>query len=198
MIKYVKDNCFKARDFKDADEARAFLKQWLDNIANKRVHGTTKKVPAEVFESIEKEKLLLLPPQEYIICDIKICTVMHNCHISYKGNYYSVPYEHIGEKVDVIATDNLLRIFYQGKEIALHPLVKDSKGQHITNKEHYPRHKTITPEEIKSRYREQMAEIGPHALEFFEKFLANSGNKYSYRSIAGILSLRKKYDDKIC
>jgi|GEM_PF-1618809 len=53
MIKYVKNNCFKARDFKNVDEARAFLKQWLNEIANKRVHGTTKKVHAEVFESID-------------------------------------------------------------------------------------------------------------------------------------------------
>jgi len=70
------------------------------------------------------------------------------------------------------------------------------KGQHITNKKHYPNHKIITPEQIKSTYREQMANIGPHALEFFEKFTAKNSNKYGYRSITGILALRKKYDDK--
>lgn len=42
-IKYVKNNCFKAREFKDIDEAKSFLMEWLDTIANVRKHGTTKK-----------------------------------------------------------------------------------------------------------------------------------------------------------
>jgi hypothetical protein len=191
----VKDNCFKAREFKDIDEAKAFLMEWLETIANVRIHGTTKKVPSEEFNSYEKEKLLPLPTEEYNISEIASATVMPNCHISYGGNYYSVPYAYIGEKVDIVIIDNLLKAIYKDKEIALHPLEKNEKGKFFTDKNHYPDYKNITANEIKSRYREKMGEIGKHAAIFFEKFLEQVDSKYNYRAIAGIISLRKKYDN---
>ena len=194
-IKYVKDNCFKAREFKDIDEAKAFLMEWLETIANVRIHGTTKKVPSEEFNSYEKEKLLPLPTEEYNISEITSATVMPNCHISYGGNYYSVPYAYIGEEVDIVIIDNLLKAVYKDKEIALHPVEKNEKGKFFTDKNHYPDYKNITANEIKSRYREKMSEIGKHAAIFFEKFLEQVGTKYNYRAIAGIISLRKKYDN---
>ncbi len=122
---------------------------------------------------------------------------MPNCHISYKNNYYSVPFEYIGEIVDVIASNNLIKIFYKQKEIALHPLIKDDKGIYQTDKNHYPKKKTITTDDIKSSYKNEMAKIGEDALKFLELFLESSNGKYSYRPIAGILSLRKEYPDEI-
>ncbi len=65
-VKYVKDNCFKGREFEDIEDARDFLKSWLSDIANKRIHGTTKKIPAELFEAEEKRKLLKLPTEDFI------------------------------------------------------------------------------------------------------------------------------------
>ncbi len=43
-VKYVKNNCFKGREFNSYEEAAAFLSDWLDNKANKRIHGTTANV----------------------------------------------------------------------------------------------------------------------------------------------------------
>ncbi|MCX7710716.1 MAG: hypothetical protein N2484_12820 [Clostridia bacterium] len=196
-VKYVKDNCFKGREFIDITEAENFLENWLAGIANVRTHGTTKKVPYQVFQSVEKDHLLSLPGHEYVISEITKCTVQTNCHISYKGNYYSVPYIHIGDSVDVLITDNILKVFHKEKEIALHPLEKGEKGKHITNKNHYPEHKNITSDSIKSIYREEMKRIGEHAAIFFERFLEDAGNKYNYRTITGVLSLRKKYSDDV-
>lgn len=196
-VKYVKNNCFKGRDFADIEEAETFLNNWLSNIANVRVHGTTKKIPSEVFNSVEKCELLSLPVNEYIISEVSKSTVQANCHVSYKGNYYSVPYMYIGDTVDLLISNSILKIFHKEKEIATHPLEKVEKGKHITNKNHYPEHKNITSESIKSIYREEMKQIGEHAEKFFEKFMMNAGNKYNYRAITGILSLRKKYPDKV-
>lgn len=93
--------------------------------------------------------------------------------------------------------DNILKAFHKGEEIALHPLIKNAKGEHITNKDHYPPNKNITGEDTKSSYREKMSQIGKNALEFFNLYMQqNSKSKYNYRGIAGILSLRKKYDDR--
>jgi len=195
-VNYVKDNCFKNREFQDVDEATRFSRNWLDTIANVRVHGTTKKKPIEVFTSIEKEKLLPLPTEDYSISSSTKCTVNTNCHISYDGNYYSAPYAYIGQEVDVIIVNNIVKIFFKAQEIALHTLWVGEKGKHITNNEHYPYSKNITSEEILSKQREEMKQIGVYALEFFDNFTKQSNvKKYDYRSISGILSLRNQYDD---
>jgi len=195
-VKYVKNNCFKCREFSDVEEAEEFLSRWIETIANVRVHGTTKKVPKEEFISFEKDKLLSLPCNEFIISDSTKCIVQTNCHISYKGNYYSAPYERIGDKVDVITTDNILKIYFKNKEIALHQIEKTEKGKHITNNNHYPEYKNTTNEETWSTYGQKMTEIGVHAKLFFDRYIENAKNKYEYRAIAGIISLRKKYNDE--
>jgi hypothetical protein len=49
--------------------------------------------------------------------------------------------------------------------------------------------------DILDRQRVEMTEIGPGAESFFEAFTRQKGlGKYDYRSITGVLALRKKYD----
>ena len=196
-VKYVKDNCFKGRDFKSVDYAKEFLRTWLEEIGNKRIHGTTHMVPTEVFLSTEKDKLINFPDEDYIISDISKAIVMTNCHISYKANNYSVPYTYIGEQVDIIVKNNILKVYKSDKEIALHPVLKNEKGKFITDKSHYPKSKNITIQDIKSTYRKEMAQIGENALNFFDEFDKLQHNKYEYRAISGILSLRKNYSNAI-
>ncbi|WP_083755760.1 IS21 family transposase [Caldicellulosiruptor saccharolyticus] len=170
-VKYIKQNCFSGEEFKDIDEAREHLKNWLDDVANVRVHGTTKKVPKEVFLLEEKEKLIALPIEEYHISKSSIHKVTTNCHLIYKGNYYSVPYEYAGYEVEVV-----------------------EMGKYVTNKEHYPSSKNITTEDILSRQRDKISEIGNWALKFFEEFIKQEGfKKYDYRSISGIIALKERY-----
>lgn len=197
-IKYVKNNCFKGRNFKDIEEAKEFLRFWLDDIANKRLHGTTKKIPFELFNETEKHKLKELPMEDFVFSKSSVANVGPNCHICYGGNYYSVSYTYIGCEVDVIEVNNLLKVYLKGQEIALHPLCQDSKGEHITDNKHYPANKNITGKEIMSRQLEEMSIIGEHALKFFHAF-CNKGvvQKYDYRTISGILSLRKKYKNDV-
>lgn len=195
-VKYVKDNCFKGRDFRDIEEARAFLSHWLNETANKRLHGTIKRVPAQLFEEAEKPKLMKLPQEDFIFSKTGRAIVNPNCHIAYCGNYYSVPYAYIGCEVDVIEINRLVKVFYKNEEIALHSLCKESKGDHITNNEHYPESKNITTEEILSRQETEMKQIGANALEFFYAFCRKGLiGKYLYHNISGVLALRKSYAD---
>lgn len=197
-VKYIKDNCFKARNFNNYNEAKEFLSVWLNDIANVRIHGTTKKSPLVVFNATEKEKLIPLPKDEYIMSSSSCCTVNTNCHISYKGNYYSVPYAYIGNEVTVIEINNTVKIFLKDKEIAFHCAETTEKGKYVTDKSHYPHKKNITTDEILSRQKEEMASIGKNALIFFENYSKSADYKrYDYRAISGILALRKSFSNHI-
>lgn len=162
------------------------------------MHGTIKKVPVQLFEEAEKPKLLKLPQEDFVFSKTAQATVLPNCHVAYGGNYYSVPYAYIGCEVDLIEINNLLKVFYKNEEIALHNLRKESKGDHITNEDHYPESKNITTEEILSRQETEMRQIGPHALEFFYAFRRKGlMGKYLYHNISGVLALRKNYADSV-
>ena len=52
-IKYVKSNFFKGRSFTSGNDCDNQLRQW-NRKANLRIHGTTRKVPREIFEQEEK------------------------------------------------------------------------------------------------------------------------------------------------
>lgn len=105
----------------------------------------------------------------------------------------------IGQTVDVIEENNLLRIFESEKEIALHKIISNKKGNFITDKKHYPSNKNISSEEILSRQKIEMNNIGSDAIDFYDIYLKNKvqNRKYDYRTISGILSLRKKYSNEI-
>lgn len=197
-VKYVKENCFKGRDFKDLDEAGQFLLSWLSGTANSRNHGTTGKRPADVFREAEKARLKPLPAEDFVFSSSCTATVRTDCHIVHGGNFYSVPYAYIGMDVDVIEVNSLLKISHAGQEIALHSLCRDAKGEHVTDKSHYPSAKTITQEEVLSGCREKMSAVGEGALRFLEAFRHTQMYRcHHYRSISGILALRKKYGDDV-
>ena len=196
-VKYVKENCFRAREFEDIDEARAFLRKWLDETANMRIHGTTKKIPKELFEVFEREKLRGIPKEDFLFSQSSTAIVNYECHVSYRSNYYSVPYAYIGTQVDLIEINNLLKVYFKGNEIAAHPLCTDGRGMHITNKSHYPSSKNITASEMLEKYKETMEQIGPGAREFFQQYKEYGYHGQYHRMLAGIVSLRKKYSDEV-
>jgi transposase len=197
-VGYVKDNCFKAREFVDQDDAHAFLKDWLVTIANPRSHGTTKKPPVKVFNEVEKNALIALPDNDFIFSKSEEVTAHFDCHISYGCNYYSIPHAYIGLTLKAIEVNNLLKVYCQDKEIALHTVHHDTKGVHYTDKNHYPKGKNITSAELLSSYTAKMMEIGIGAIEFCNRYdEVFKENARFHRSLAGILSLRKKYPDTV-
>jgi transposase len=46
---YIRQDFFLGRSFRSLDDLNAQLIDWLDTVANVRVHGTTQRVVAEAF-----------------------------------------------------------------------------------------------------------------------------------------------------
>lgn len=176
------------REYEEYEKA---LNNWLENICNSRIHGTTKKIPKEVFEKEEKQSLNSIKFKGY---DFGIWTtrkVNVNCHISYECNFYSVPYKHIGEEVTLKISDNLIKIYSKYELVATH-LKIEGKGQFSTNNAHYPQYKIKTKTELQYEYRQKMLEIGPYALEFFDRIFEKHNNHWG-KPIYGILKLKDKF-----
>ena len=193
-IKYVKGNFFLGRKFKDEDDLNRQLRNWFDR-ANLRVHGTIRKVPRELFEAQEKDKLKPLPMNEFKMSAVGTRKVYHDCHIYVDYSYYSVPFEYVGRDVETELTDKLLKVFYQGKEIAVHAKA-DSRGIFRTNNSHYPKYKLFSQTEYQEKYQAKMAEVGPYAEQLFFAVMENQPQDWG-RTVQGVLSLVKSYSKEV-
>jgi transposase len=190
-IKYLQNNFIAGRTFRDGRDITAQLQDWRDNYANRRIHGTTKKIPQEVFQKQEKATLQPLPTEEFSLLQRCIRKVGRNCHIHFGSNYYSVPGMLVGKEVTARYNDHLLRIVYQGEQVTLHRL-SSKKGSYVTIRSHLPEHKIYSQTEYQARYEEKMARIGNHAHAFFQ-LLLKTKESYWNRTTRAILGLAHTY-----
>ena len=119
--------------YKSLNDTNGQALAWCNKV-NAKVHGTTNEIP---FERLKKEGLNPLS-REYIIDKINLRRVQKDCLISFAGNQYSVPAEYIGKDVAVIAMDNMLCAYHDGKQIAVHRLSYHKKDM-VVNPVHYQR-----------------------------------------------------------
>jgi transposase len=61
QVPFVRESWFDGETFTDIDDARRSAASWCRDVAGTRVHGTTRAVPHEVFESTEKPAMLAAP-----------------------------------------------------------------------------------------------------------------------------------------
>lgn len=88
-----------------------------------------------VFTTEELPLLRPLPAVAYEIRDwVYGRKVARNSHITWAKNYYSVPYTHVGEKVDVRFTDRMVEIYRDHQRLSsLHQLPATAVNQYATN-----------------------------------------------------------------
>lgn len=62
---FVRESWFDGETFTSLEHARESALHWCREIAGARVHGTTRKVPRETFESLEKPAMRAAPGALY-------------------------------------------------------------------------------------------------------------------------------------
>jgi len=190
-IKYVKNNFFLGRQFKNSDDVDKQLRNWQEKVCNSRIHGTTRKIPREVFETHEKEYLKSLPLDEFRMPKVGSRIVYHDCHVFINYSYYSVPFEYVGKEIDIEVGQNLVRLYYQNKQIAIHSKATE-KGEFKTDYNHYPKYKMYSATEYQEKYQIKMSSLGKYAEQLFFLILERQPRDWG-RTVQGILSLSKYY-----
>lgn len=138
VVKYAKHNFAEHRIFADIDSFNADCIAWLRRTGNGKRHGTTKKIPAEVFE-LERE--YLIPVSEYSFVPAVNETITYQVRkdniVLYKGNRYRVPKGTYapGKKVFMYINEDIVSITdcLTGEIYASHPLCHE-KGKLIGQK----------------------------------------------------------------
>jgi DNA replication protein DnaC/transposase len=139
-VKYGQNNALKGRSFESLSAQNQFLREWESQVADQRIHGTTKQQVAKVFKERERPKLLPLPAGLFPVFEEAPRTVHQDGYIELQKAYYSVPPEYVGRKVWARWESRLVRIFNQRREqIALH--TRQEPGKFATDAAHIHDHK---------------------------------------------------------
>jgi len=133
-IKYIRQSFFYGRTFSSLDDVRAQAASWRDQIANERIHGTTRERPSQRL-LIERPRLRALPPHPFDTDIVIPMIVSKEARIRFDANTYSVPPELVGKTVQVRADDRRVRVMCDGVEVAGHTR-SWGKRQHIEDQTH--------------------------------------------------------------
>ena len=183
----------KFRDFIALRKAAAkALKEYNDAPFEKRPYSR-----GEVLVE-ERQFLRPLPAVDYEIAswemNRKVCT---NCHITFRKNFYSVPYAYRGRYVDVRYTDDMVEIYHDHQRIASHPRFPDYvANKYHTNAADMPEHFN-QPEMNEERMRAWASSIGQSALEVVDRiFRSVQIREQGYNPVLAVLRLGKQYSDE--
>lgn len=192
-VKYIQQNFVPGRVFANKADLTKQLRAWND-VVNKKVHGTTKKIIEEAFLQEEKGTLLALPSEEFSFFYRCERIVGRNCHIHLESNYYSVPFSYVGKTVTVRWSKTVVRIIYQGEELALHQK-STGQGNYVTNRVHLPADKIYSETEYQARHENKMKAIGTHAHAYFI-MLKEKQPRYWYQTLRGLYGLVAEYGNE--
>jgi transposase len=121
--RYIRQDFFLARRFQNLGDMNRQLREWLDTVANVRLHGTTHRVVAQHF-SEERPALQTLPAGTFNGVIRLERRVSHEGLVSVGGNYYSVPDRTRKRTLDVHSLAHEIRIYEDGELLAVHPVLE--------------------------------------------------------------------------
>jgi transposase len=127
-VKYVKRNALGRLSYESWDALHAHLDWWMAEIADQRVHGTTRERPIDRFER-EKEALTALGSHvSYLKVRRAKRKVRSDCRVELDTNRYSVPYQLVGQDVHLVVVAGEMTVFWHGDSVAEHSLLPGRFG----------------------------------------------------------------------
>jgi transposase len=192
QMPYVRESWFDGETFTDLDDARASAELWCRDVAGARVHGTTRQVPRELFESVEKPAMLPPPTEPF---DVPLwfddVTVHPDHHIQVARALYSVPTLYLRKKVRVRADKTLVRIYFGTECIKVHP--RQLQGGRSTDVNDYPVGKSAYALRRVDALVAKAKVMGPHVGSFAERLLGGPLPWTRMRQAYALLRLCDKY-----
>jgi transposase len=126
-VGYAKNNALKGRRFASLAEENAHLLHWETQVADKRVHGTTRRQVAAMFEE-ERRALGPLPATVFESYQEGRRRVGRDSFVEVAKAYYEAPPEFIGRQLWVRWDGRMVRLFNERMEqIACHTRLEAGK-----------------------------------------------------------------------
>ncbi len=148
---------------------------------------------AERFEDLDRPALRPLPASSFELTRWSKKRVTRDYHVEVSEHFYSVPYQLVGQLVEIRETERAIEVLFKGKRVASHPR-SGELGRATTVKEHMPRAHREHLEWTPSRLLHWAEQTGPSVARRVELLLEGARHpEQAYRSCLGLLRLGRSY-----
>jgi hypothetical protein len=134
-VGYVKRNAVAGRRFASWPAFEAHLAQWVREVADVRLHGTTGEAPIERFKREAAALKPLYGRAPFGQLRDLVRRVQPDCAIDLDTNSYSVPWRLIGETVQVVVCAGRVVVRHAGAVVADHALC-EGRRERIVDRRH--------------------------------------------------------------
>jgi transposase len=187
---YFENNCLRRRRsrFADWDDLKAHVRWWCDEVANVRVHGTTRERPVDRLLR-ERPYFLPLPAEREEPYQTLSRKVGEDFCVAVDTNRYSVPPRHAGQPATVRAYAERLELLVGGQVVAAHARRHGRRGRYVL-----PEHEEQFKKHSHSRVLLEQAfvRMGPVAKDYYEGLRAQRGRGAGYH-LQRILKLADRH-----
>ncbi len=180
------------RVFYSLGELREAVKVLVERL-NARPMRRLKKSRRELFETLERSALKPLPSHPYELAVWSQPKVNIDYHVAFEEHFYSVPYQLLGEQLDLRATETTVEIFKGGGRITSHVRSREKHG-YTTKVEHMPRGHRDYAEWTPTRLVHWAKTVGPSTADLIEQIMRHKRHpEYGFKGCLGIMRLQQKY-----
>jgi hypothetical protein len=165
-VRYVKHNALAGRseELTRFEDYLALAPLWRDQVANVRIHETTRERPVDRFGR-ERSLLRALPAIPFDTDEVVPAVVNPHARIEFDGNRYSVPPGLVRRPVTIRASRDELRVLHEGQVVAQHVRCYD-RGQRIALPDHRLAALALRHRSRGSALEEEFDALGPEARQF--------------------------------
>lgn len=185
----VERSFLNGREFKDLDDMRAQLADWLERIVDHR--KLEKRTALERFAE-EKEHLVPLPRHPYDTARVvyRVCSI--DGFVAWEANHYAVPYDHVTDILPVRITQRELFVYAADLRcVARHELAPRGAGLKLDPAGLHPPPQRKSPVDL-DQLGVAFGHMGEGAAEFFRLLSAGSPRVWGWQA-RRILLLRERY-----
>lgn len=138
-----------------------------------------------------------LPKYPYEPAVWKQAAVGKDYLISDGKNKYSVPFDLIGEQVQIRLTKNTVEIFFKGNRAASHKRLEHMQTQPIVRPEHMPEKHRKYLSYNEDEFRSWAADVGRNTDEVVKNFLTSGkAAEQGFKSCVSLMKLGERYGKK--
>ena len=119
-VGYVKKNLLAGLEIADFSHLNPTAREWLDTVANVRIHGETRRRPVDLFEE-ERDRLQPLPETVHDFANIHAVRASNRFRVTFEANRYSVPAEYASQRLTLKAWPDRICIYHHDRLVARHP-----------------------------------------------------------------------------
>jgi transposase len=194
QVPYVRERWFAGESLPaDITAIRRHAETWCREVAGARVHGTTRRVPRDVYAAEERPQMLPAPTKPFDVPCWSTAKVHPDHHVQVQKALYSVPTRFIGKTLDIRADRSTVRIYLGMELVKTH--ARKEPGQRSTDANDFPPGKAAWAlRDVDAVLRAATAR-GQHVGEYAARLVAGPLPWLKLRQAYGLLRLCERYGE---